>query len=681
MLTVRVVAPATVAATGLSARFGARGGTIGRSAECTLVLPDPDQHVSRVQLELRPAGSGWLVVNRGSVNRLTIDGVDVAPGESHLLRDGDEIVVADFVLRVQAAAAAPAADPFGDLVPRTRVAPPERPAAAIEVRDPPAGVAPLGLHGVPAHPGAGSAASPIPADWDPLAGLVPPGAAPVPSDPLAAFDGPRGAVDPLASFDTPRGADPLASLDRPRGADPLASFDRPPAARPIDPLDRPGSADPLAAFDRPGASGRAPGSDPLDLLGPSDRFRPPGPTPAAAAIGDGGIGPVPGESIDELFGLGGPAGGSAAAGSTDPLAPPIATDASMSDHVPEIHSPMPLPSLAPPAPSAVFRSWEAPEEISRTVIVGRGDRSFASPPPDAASPAPAPIIPDAPAPRRVRADVVDPAAPSIESLVDAAAEQHRRDFEPPPATRPTAILDSIAERAAGAARAAHGPPAADAAPGPAADSGDPAERHGAADAAALVAAFLQGAGLAEWPRGGALDAAAMRRLGELMRLMSQGMIDLLAARAAAKGEMRVERTVIASRGNNPLKFLPDASLALPHLLAGQPPRGFTDGRAAVTDAVEDLLAHQAAVVAGMRAAMEGLIARFDPATIEQRLMDRTLLDSVLPGNRKARLWELFGETYGELAREAEDDFEALFGRAFRRAYEAQIERLEQGRPL
>ena len=38
-----------------------------------------------------------------------------------------------------------------------------------------------------------------------------------------------------------------------------------------------------------------------------------------------------------------------------------------------------------------------------------------------------------------------------------------------------------------------------------------------------------------------------------------------------------------------------------------------------------------------------------------------------------------GKTYGEISREAEDDFHALFGRESLRAYEEQVERLQAER--
>ena len=56
-----------------------------------------------------------------------------------------------------------------------------------------------------------------------------------------------------------------------------------------------------------------------------------------------------------------------------------------------------------------------------------------------------------------------------------------------------------------------------------------------------------------------------------------------------------------------------------------------------------------------------------------------MLHSVLPGARKARMWEVFVEHYAKIRAEASDDFHTLFGAAFLDAYEAQIDRLHQER--
>jgi type VI secretion system FHA domain protein len=167
----------------------------------------------------------------------------------------------------------------------------------------------------------------------------------------------------------------------------------------------------------------------------------------------------------------------------------------------------------------------------------------------------------------------------------------------------------------------------------------------------------------------------MRLLGQLLREATQGTVELLLSRAALKREMRAEVTVIAARQNNPLKFSPTVEVALQYLL-GSPKPGFMPPAPAMRDAFNDLRAHQLGMMAGMRSALEGVLKRFDPAVLESRIEKRSGLSAVLPGSRKARLWELFQELYGQLSAEAEDDFHQLFGKAFLAAYESYIEQLQ-----
>ena len=133
-------------------------------------------------------------------------------------------------------------------------------------------------------------------------------------------------------------------------------------------------------------------------------------------------------------------------------------------------------------------------------------------------------------------------------------------------------------------------------------------------------------------------------------------------------------------GHAPLREIVGADALRPvarsHLLAPRG-KGFLPPREAMRDAYEDLRSHEFGFMAGMRAALAGVLQRFDPAVLEQRLSAKPVVDSLLPMNRRARLWDLYTQLYGEIAREAEDDFHALFGREFLRAYEEQIERLQE----
>lgn len=203
----------------------------------------------------------------------------------------------------------------------------------------------------------------------------------------------------------------------------------------------------------------------------------------------------------------------------------------------------------------------------------------------------------------------------------------------------------------------------------------PAQQHGAS---ALLDALLQGLS-APGLKLEALTPATMLLLGELLRAAMAGTVDLLLARAAFKRELRAEQTMIVARQNNPLKFSPSVQVALQHLLGPASP-GFMGPVEAVQDAFDDLQAHQLAAMAGMKAALEGVLQRFDPTQLESQLAARSSgLSGLIPGMRKARLWELFQALFTQLDREAQDNFDELFGHAFVQAYEAQLDRLARER--
>lgn len=193
----------------------------------------------------------------------------------------------------------------------------------------------------------------------------------------------------------------------------------------------------------------------------------------------------------------------------------------------------------------------------------------------------------------------------------------------------------------------------------------------------LLAAFLRGLGCTHrMPE--SLTPELMERIGVLLRTASEGTLQLLLTRREFKHQVRAEVTMIAAQANNPLKFSPTAEVALAHLL-GPEVRGFMPAEAAMRDAFDDLRAHQFGVMVGMRAALTQLIERFAPDELEKKIAARSALDSLFAANRKARLWDQFVALYAVIAGEAEDDFHALFGKAFVEAYEAQMARLEQAR--
>jgi type VI secretion system protein len=188
----------------------------------------------------------------------------------------------------------------------------------------------------------------------------------------------------------------------------------------------------------------------------------------------------------------------------------------------------------------------------------------------------------------------------------------------------------------------------------------------------LVAAFLDGAGVADLNLG-ADPEAAMRAAGAVFRALVDGLRQVLISRAAIKNEFRVEQTMLRARDNNALKFSVTIEDALAALL--QPSRpGYQPPLKATQEAFDDVRGHELAVMAGMQTALMSLLRRFEPGALEKRLMPG-MLDSLLPGARKARTWELFCATYKDIAREAEGDFQSVFGREFARAYDEQARKL------
>lgn len=194
----------------------------------------------------------------------------------------------------------------------------------------------------------------------------------------------------------------------------------------------------------------------------------------------------------------------------------------------------------------------------------------------------------------------------------------------------------------------------------------------AADSAALLRAFLTGAGLAPEALHAEDAAAVMRAVGQILREMVSGLRDVLAVRAQIKTEYRVERTVIHATDNNPLKFAVDVEETLA-LLLGRPRPGYIGGAQAVQEGFKDIKAHELALLAGMQTAVSALLRQFDPEHLKQRMDRRSF--SLLPGARQARYWSLYEEQYRQIAAEISEDVRGTFGAAFAAAYEDQSRKL------
>jgi len=199
---------------------------------------------------------------------------------------------------------------------------------------------------------------------------------------------------------------------------------------------------------------------------------------------------------------------------------------------------------------------------------------------------------------------------------------------------------------------------------------------GASDSA-MTEALLRGLGLPELTiKGTPVEFA--EAIGSMLRVSTAGTMEVLKARATTKYESRLDMTMMGSQANNPLKFFSNAASALTQLLSNSPDGYMTPVRSYI-NAFDDIKAHELAIMVGMRAALAGILERFDPTVIEQQLQVPTTMDKMFVANRKAKMWDGLVDLYNTIVNEADDDFQRLFGEKFSQAYDEQIRRLYRDR--
>ena len=207
----------------------------------------------------------------------------------------------------------------------------------------------------------------------------------------------------------------------------------------------------------------------------------------------------------------------------------------------------------------------------------------------------------------------------------------------------------------------------------------PAKAQAAAGAEAdLLHAFFDGAGVPHRELSPGQAERMMRDCGAVLRSAVEGLMMLLIARGEMRKEFQAEeRTMVAARDNNPLKLMSDPHEAMAFLFDPMDRTGgFLDPVQAIGDACEDLRAHEIALMAGMRAAILGMLRRFDPPALEAALEKSGGLGML---GKKGKLWDFFVAQQEKLAQDAQDDFHKVFGRDFMGAYQAQLRRLKGGR--
>jgi type VI secretion system FHA domain protein len=198
-------------------------------------------------------------------------------------------------------------------------------------------------------------------------------------------------------------------------------------------------------------------------------------------------------------------------------------------------------------------------------------------------------------------------------------------------------------------------------------------RADAAQVQTPLGAVLAGAGL----EGVSMTPDVARQLGQILRVVVGGVLDVLRSRQEVKGEFRIRPTIIQRRRNNPLKHSSDVDDALHNLLLKKGP-GYLGPVEAFEDAFTDLRNHQLAMLAGVRTAFEAMFGHFDPARLQKefdRHTPRARKGALAALQPKPDYWDFYRDWVQRLGQDPDATFRTLFGHEFAKAYEDQLDRL------
>src|SRR5882724_7878588 len=85
----------------LVGRFDERGGSIGRSDNATMTLPDPERLISRVQANVSFGTNTYWLEDGGSANPVVHNGLPLGPGVKVPLKPNDDLRIGGYRLTVE----------------------------------------------------------------------------------------------------------------------------------------------------------------------------------------------------------------------------------------------------------------------------------------------------------------------------------------------------------------------------------------------------------------------------------------------------------------------------------------------------------------------------------------------------------------------------------------------------
>jgi type VI secretion system FHA domain protein len=183
-------------------------------------------------------------------------------------------------------------------------------------------------------------------------------------------------------------------------------------------------------------------------------------------------------------------------------------------------------------------------------------------------------------------------------------------------------------------------------------------------------ALLRGAGL----EGVEVSPELATQFGQILRVVIEGLMDILHARERIKDEFRMRVTTFKTKDNNPLKFSANVDDALHNLLVKRH-AAYLKPIEAFEDAFRDVRNHQVAMLAGVRVAYEAMLNEFEPGHLQAEFDRQLKKGAFLGAPARFKYWDLYAERFRDRVRDADSCFRELFGDEFARAYEEQLQKL------
>jgi hypothetical protein len=175
----------------------------------------------------------------------------------------------------------------------------------------------------------------------------------------------------------------------------------------------------------------------------------------------------------------------------------------------------------------------------------------------------------------------------------------------------------------------------------------------------------------------AMSAEVMQEFGQALRIVIEGLMEVLRARGEIRNEFRLPQTSFKPRDNNPLKLAVNAEDAIHNLLVKRNP-AYLGTTAAFTTRSRMCAITSSRCSRACRAAYEFMLQRFNPQALKTQFDSKPGRKGGLGFGGQGRYWDAF-EEYRDVTADPSDCFRRLFGDQFARAYEEQIQRLRSTR--